>query len=359
MATAFLNGEFVELADAKVSALDAGLQHGVGVFDTMLGGVLTPEADDLNDDLDDSLDSPSDEPAGVQAWVLDMEDHLERLATSCRELGLSEDLSTDGLGRAVLETVRRSGLKRARVRLTVTGGPLNLLRRDPGSATSKPATAAPSASGQLTILIVASMATEYPETMLSRGVMAVVADTKANPFNQYESHKTLNYWWRLRELQIAAAKGAGEALVFSVTNHLCGGCVSSALLVKDGIVRTPIARGEEGASYEPGMTDPVGTDQAGGVKFKNGILPSAVLPGIARKWAIRQLATEGVVVKRSMLTVTDILEADELLLTNSSWGVLPVVQLEGKQIGAGKPGPIATQLIAAWRDELASPPVWG
>ena len=84
-----------------------------------------------------------------------------------------------------------------------------------------------------------------------------------------------------------------------------------------------------------------------------------MLPGIARRWAIRQLATEGVVVKRSMLTVTDVLEADELLLTNSSWGVLPVVQLEGRQIGAGKPGPIATQLVRAWRDELASPPVWG
>lgn len=344
MAIAFLNGEFIDVSEARVAALDAGLQHGVGVFDTMLGGVVLAEADALDDD--------APEP---QAWVLALDEHLARLATSCQELGLSNDLSTDGLSRAILETVRRSMLRRARIRITVTGGPLNLLRRDPSGKVEQPGSSG--AAGQLTILIVASAATEYPEAMLTRGVSAVIADTKANPFSAFESHKTLNYWWRLRELQLAAAKGAAEAMVFSVTNHLCGGCVSSVLLMHKGEVKTPLARGEEGATFEPGATEPA-TANAGEVKRAPGILPSPVLPSITRTWAIRQLASEGIVVRRCMLTINDLLEADEVLLCNSSWGVLPVVQVEGRLVGAGSPGSIGQRLVRAWRDELASPPLW-
>src|SRR5205814_2137459 len=64
-----------------------------------------------------------------------------------------------------------------------------------------------------TVLIVAQPVTRYPEAMFERGVTVVLADARANPLNPFEGHKTLNYWWRLRELQTAARKGAGEALV--------------------------------------------------------------------------------------------------------------------------------------------------
>ncbi len=324
MTTIFHNGRITSLSDGapQASIFDAGLQHGVGLFETMLGGCA----------------DPSDDGDSERPFVLLIDEHLERLAASARELNLASALHTGPLGEAIFATVAQSGLRRARVRLTVTGGDLNLLNRTP--AGGKPAEAhAP------TILIVAQPATEYPAAMLESGVMVSLAVARANPFDPFAAHKTLNYWWRLRELQQASSQGAAEALVFSVTRHLVGGCVSSALLVKDGQMTVPIARGEEQEAAGP----------APGVGQSSVIVPSPVLPGITRQWGVHAAAGLGVLTSRRMVTIDDVLAADEVILTNSSWGVLPVTRVEGKLIGgagATSAGPVARALMRAWRDEI-------
>lgn len=311
MATVFLNGSFLSVDDAKLSALDAGTQHAVGLFETMLGG---------NRD--------------GAPWVVELDGHMDRLSASAAELGLSPDLRAGALAEAVVETVRRSGLARARIRLTVTGGDLNMLAKP--DASGKPRAADP------TILIVAQPATNYPRTMLEGGVAASVADSKANPFNPMEGHKTLNYWWRLRELQLAGAKGAAEALVFDITNHLVGGCVSNAMIISDDTIITPIARGEEGFGEE-GPSGELEERRARGA-----YLPSAALPGITRAWLLDRASIAGLRVRRRMITIQDILAADELFLTNSSWGVLPITRVEGKPIGDGRVGPLSRKFVDEW-----------
>jgi branched-subunit amino acid aminotransferase/4-amino-4-deoxychorismate lyase len=292
MATIFLNGRFVEPGEALVSALDAGLTHGVGLFETMSGGA--------------GVDGPA---------VVRLHGHMARLAESARVLRLTDELRRAALAEAVLRTVERCGLARQRVRLTITGGDLNLLsgagrgRQDP------------------TVLIVAQEATAYPEAMFERGVAAGVADARANPLDPMAAHKTLNYWWRLSALRDAGAKGGAEALVFQVTNHLCGGCVSSAFVVKDGVLSTPIARGEE----------------------TGGGLSSPVLPGVTRAAVIDAAVELGIEVSARMLTIDDVLGADELFLTNSSWGVLPVVAVESRAIGGGAVGEMTRRLREALR----------
>ncbi|MFT3683428.1 MAG: aminotransferase class IV [Phycisphaerales bacterium] len=185
-------------------------------------------------------------------------------------------------------------------------------------------------------------ATVYPEAMLKTGVSVALADARANNFDPTQGHKTLSYWWRLRELQNAGRKGAAEALVFDVTNHLASGCVSNTFVVKGGVVITPFARGEEG--FGPG--GPTGDPESKAAPGKH--LPSPVLPGVTRAWAIDQLELKGVKVERRMVTIDDVLGADELFLTNSSWGVLPVVQLEAKPIGGRTVGPATAGLVEAW-----------
>ncbi|MDI1288341.1 MAG: aminotransferase class IV [bacterium] len=327
MTTVFLNGSFIPRHDARISAFDAAFQHGVGLFETMLA-------------VADSADEPR---------VIHLQEHLSRLATSAETLGLASSINIDALAEAVQMSIRRAAAEsretiRFRLRLTITGGDLNLLEA------ARAAGQTPGAQ-QPTILIVAQPATKYPDEIFSRGTMVVLADLKLNPLDPFQGHKTVNYWARLRELQQAAAKRAGEALVLQVSNHLAGGCVSNILLVKDEEVYTPICRGEEEEVAEG--VDGDGIDALGDSP-SSAVMPSPVLPGVVRGWALDTLKDEGVKPERRLLGLQDVLDADEVLLTNSSWGVMPVVQLESKTIGDGAVGPITRMLVERWRDVVAS-----
>ncbi|MCA9303904.1 MAG: aminotransferase class IV family protein [Phycisphaerales bacterium] len=289
--TVFLDGQFMDRADARVSAFDASVQHGVGLFETM--SALTTED-------------------GVVVEYMD--DHLDRIQASAARLGLSDEIKTGPLGDAIVQTVREARYAHARVRLTITGGDLNMLAST-GRSNHRP-----------TVMIHAQPATQYPDEMFINGITATLAAARANPLDPTAGHKTLNYWWRLRELQDAAAKGAGEAIVFQVSNHLCGGCVSNLFVVKDGELITPIAQGEE-TPVEGKIT-----------------LPSPVLPGITRLKLIGYAEEMGIKVTKRMMTIDDLLGADEVLLTNSSWRVLPVVRIEAEEVGDGKPGEVGKKL---------------
>lgn len=327
MATVFINGSFVPRHEARVSAFDAAFQHGVGLFETMLA-------------IADSADEPR---------IIHLDEHLARLATSAEALGLASSINTSALADAVRMAARQAATEsretiRFRLRLTITGGDLNLLEAARSSGNPAPAQ-------QPTILIVAQPATKYPEEIFSRGTMVVLADLKLNPLDPFQGHKTVNYWPRLRELQQAAAKHAGEAIVLQVSNHLAGGCVSNILLVKDEEVFTPICRGEEMEVAEG--VDGDGIDALGDGPT-SAVLPSPVLPGVVRQWALDTLKTEGVKTERRLLSLADVLDADEVMLTNSSWGVMPVVQVESKPIGDGAVGPITGMLVDRWRELVAS-----
>lgn len=302
--TVWINGRFVDKDQATVSAFDAGFVHGVGLFETMLAAPLP------------------DDPASSAGRVFRVHKHMERMEASARALGMAGALKVRALQELVEHVVERSGLTgpdagpgaRARVRLTVSGGDLNMLSSG-GQGPTDPG-----------VVVVVQPATRYPAEMFERGVSAVVADVRANPLNPYEGHKTLNYWWRLGALQAAAASGAGEAIILQVTNHVCGGAVSNLFAVHDGSLLTPMCRGEE----------------------LGGALPSPVLPGVTRGAIIDAAQALRVGVARRLVPIADVLDAQEVFLTNASWGVLPVVRVEGKQIGDGAPGPVTRALREAW-----------
>jgi branched-subunit amino acid aminotransferase/4-amino-4-deoxychorismate lyase len=75
-----------------------------------------------------------------------------------------------------------------------------------------------------------------------------------------------------------------------------------------------------------------------------GALPAPVLPGITRQAVIELAQQRDLPVERRMLSVEDLLDADEVFLTNSGWQLLPVSSVERKTIGEGKAGPISRQL---------------
>ena len=286
----YLDGQFVDDGDAKLSIFDAAVQHAVGLFETM---------------------------RAYSGKVFRLDAHMNRLAESAKQTGLAQSLRTEALGEAVELALKKNELTEARVRLTITGGNLAMLA---------PATGEKPPRHHPTVAITVTAPTVYPQSFFEEGVSVVVADPKANPFDPTAGHKTIQYWPRLRSLAEAAAAKAGEALWFTVTNHLCGGSVSNAFIVKSGQLHTPIARGEE----------------------PSGAIPSPVLPGVTRTVVAEVASRLNLPVHKKMLTINDVLEADELFLTNSSWLVLPVVKVEKETIGAGRPGEITAQV----REEL-------
>jgi branched-subunit amino acid aminotransferase/4-amino-4-deoxychorismate lyase len=283
----WLNGQFISREDASVGIFDAGFQHAVGLFETM---------------------------KAANGRIFRADAHLLRLTDSARDLLLTEHLRTGPLQEVLRLTLERNELDEARVRLTVTGGDLARLPGE-GRTTVDP-----------TILVVAQPPTVYPDAFFEQGVTAMIADGRDNPFHPMAGHKTLNYWPRILALQEAAARQAGEALWFTVSNHLSCGSVSNVFLVRDGVLLTPIARGEE----------------------EQGSIPSCVLPGITRA-AICEIAEgAGLDVERRMLDIELLLAADEVFLTNSSWGVLPVVGVEKETIGSGAVGEMTKRLREGW-----------
>ena len=293
----WLNGDFVERDDARISAFDASVQHAVGLFETMLA---------------------------VDGRVFKLHEHIDRLNRSARELNLTESLRTNALAEAVRRVAEHTNLPRARIRLTLTGGDLNML-----AATAQ-------GPANPTVLIVAQPATPYPETLFQRGASALIAEPRLNPLDPFEGHKTISYWRRLRELQRAAANGLDEALFLQISNHLACGAVSNLFLVREGTLHTPIARTEE----DP---DP-------------NALRSPVLPGVTRSVIIDIAHAMGVGCARRMLSIDDLLEADEAFLTNASWGVLPLVRVEAAAIGDGAPGPLTLELREKWAHAVAHQP---
>lgn len=280
----FLNGQLIDAGQARISADDGGFQHAVGLFETMsvYGG-----------------------------RTFRMEEHLHRLATSAKELGLARELNTAPLAEAVCQTIAANAATEARLRLTITAGSLSMLRGEGEQPVVTP-----------TILITMSEPTTYDPAYFDEGITVLIAPPMANPMDPTAGHKTLNYWPRLRTLRQAASVGAGEAIWLNVSNHLAGGAISNIFLAKDDELLTPYARGEEVA----------------------GALPAPVLPGITRQAVIEIAESQGVTVTRRMLNIEDLLGADEVFLTNSSWQILPVIKVEKHPIGDGRVGQLTQNL---------------
>lgn len=266
----FLNDRLVEVEQAHVSVRDSGLLYGAGLFETM---------------------------RSHNGVVFRLEDHLDRLLTSAEALSIHHALDRKTLTEATYEVLAANQSGDARLRLTLTNGPI--------AETIEQAFP--------TLLITATRLQRYPSKYYQAGVMVVLCPYRQNTTEPICGHKTTNYYPRLLALTLARQKGATEALWFTTDNRLAEGCISNVFLVKDGVLYTPS-------------------------------LATPVLAGIARKAVGGIAGNESIELIEKDLHISDVLEADEIFLTNVVMEVMPVVAVERHAIGDGKVGPITVQL---------------
>ncbi len=292
MSDVWLDGTFVDENEAGVSIRDTGLLHGIGVFTTM-------RARD-----------------GV---VVRIDQHLARIRESCETLLIPLLPKDEVILDAATSLLQRNGLGDARLRLTVTRGvtqndPVHGLRIDP------------------TTLLTAAPFEPYPAELIQKGMtVAVIDEYKLNPYDVQAGHKTLCYMSRLNSLNNAVKQGAGEALWFNVHNFLQSGSISNVFLVKTGRILTPPTNVE--------LRDET-------VRAATAYPQSNVLPGITRAAVIDEARDDGIEVITKGLSIADLLDADEVFVTNSIMGVMPVSRIERRPVGNEKPGEITRRIAA-------------
>ena len=275
----YLDGKFVDDAEAKVSVFDHGLLYGDGVFE------------------------------GIRLYggnIFRLEEHLERLEYSAKAIMLELPLTRDEIRAATCETCRQNGLTDAYIRLVVTRGVGDL-------------GLAPWLCPKPTIFIIASKISLYPKEHYDNGLAIVTVPTRRiGPASLPPAIKSLNYLNNILGKIEAKLFGALEAIMLNEQGYVAECTADNVFIVHKGTIITPAA--SQGA-----------------------------LKGITRG-AVIDIATElGVPLQESDMTRYDIWCADECFLTGSGAEVIPVVKLDGRVIGSGKPGPITHRVLEAFR----------
>jgi len=226
--------------------------------------------------------------------------HLHRLFDTVALLDLRTDTDIDRLTIAVRDVLAANALDRARLRITLTPGDLRV--------------------GRPTTLVTAAPLPEYPPEWYGEGISVVVTSFKQWAGDPTYGYKTGCYFPRILARREAQNKGADEALWFTATNRLAEGCFTNVFLVKAGTLHTP------------------GRD-------------TPVLPGVTREAVAEQVRTLDIPYDdETELLIDDLLGAEEVFLTASTMGVVPVTRVERHQVGDGAVGPVTTRLMQAYRD---------
>jgi D-alanine transaminase len=110
--------------------------------------------------------------------------------------------------------------------------------------------------------------------------------------------------------QKGRAEGNDETILYNEDGHVTEGAASNVFVVKDGVISTPP-------------------------------LDNQVLPGITRLMLLDILRKDGTIpVEERVVSLQEIRDADEIWFTSSTKEVAPVIEVDGKPVGSGKPGPV-------------------
>ncbi|GAH58364.1 unnamed protein product, partial [marine sediment metagenome] len=192
----FLNDKLVDINKACISVTDSGFLYGAGLFETM---------------------------RSYDGVVFALKDHLDRLFFSAGCLSINNPYNRKYLTDAIYKVLQANKLTDARLRLTLTNGPMSESEEH-----RKP-----------TLLITATKLRPYPAEYYKKGIMVVLCPFRQNPNEPTCGHKTTSYFSRMIALNSAHQKRASEALWFTTDNRLAEGCISNVFLVKDSVLYTP------------------------------------------------------------------------------------------------------------------------
>ena len=278
MNEAFLNGRFVESIAASLPATDRGLLYGYGLFETM---------------------------RARSGRVFRLEEHYRRLSAGASLLDIALPLTHDDLGNVIDELTRRNGLEDARLRLTVTAGPMP----EAGKATPS-------------FLLTATAVSDYPASQYLRGMAAIVSRIRRNETSPLSRVKSLNRLDSVLAREQARREGADEAILLNTKGAVAEGSASNVFVVRSGRPLTPA-------------------------------VVSGALPGVTRAAVIDLARETGIDCIEAEITSETLADCDEAFLTGAIMGVMPLTRIDGRVLGHGRPGPITVAVRRLYEQAVA------
>lgn len=273
-----------------------------------LNGEFVPEKDAKVSVYDHGLLYGDGAFEGIRVYsgrVFKFREHIERLYRSAHAMMITLPITQDEMAEAVLKTLRTNGIKDGYVRITVTRGVgLGLDPRVCNTAT---------------VVIMTDKLSLYPEEMYRDGLQVVTVSTRVPPAQSLEPRiKSLGKYVINIQAKIEANRvGAGEGLMLNTEGYVAEGTGDNIFLVKDGKFVTP-------PPY------------------------AGILEGITRNTVIDLARDMGIATEESLFTLFEVYVADECFLTGTAAEVAPVVKVDGRTIGSGRPGPITGRLTEAF-----------
>jgi branched-chain amino acid aminotransferase len=258
---------------------------------------------------------------GIRAYharVFKLKEHIDRLFCSARSILLQVPLSHAELMAAVIETCRRNQLRDGYIRLVVTRGP-GTLGLNPNRC-KKPS-----------VIIIAGKIQLYPPELYQNGMEIVTVPTVRNLHSALNpAIKSLNYLNNIMAKIEANNAGCEEAIMLNAEGFISECTGDNIFIVKEGHLMTPP-------------------------------LAAGALYGITRRVVMELAAKAHLNVSEPNLTRYDLFNADECFLTGTGAEVVPIVKVDGRVIGAGKPGRVTTELVAQYHalTKTSGEPIYG
>ena len=269
-----------------------------------LDGKLVGEADAKISVFDHGLLYGDGVFEGIRVYngrVFELEAHIKRLYESAKTIRLEVPMSRSKLISAVEKTVEANSVIDGYIRLVVTRG-VGTLGLNPFICEN----------GRL--FIIADNIQLYPEDLYEKGMKVISAATVRNHLLALPPQiKSLNYLNNILAKIEALDNDVPEAIMYNHEGYVAEATGDNVFIVKNGVIYTPP-------------------------------IEAGALEGITWSVVIRLAKEENIEVVEKNLTRCDLYICDEFFLTGTAAEVIGIVEIDGRVIGDGKPGPI-TRLL--------------
>jgi len=247
---------------------------------------------------------------GIRAYngiIFKLREHLDRLYRSAHMIMLEIPLAKVKMQEAVIATMKANNLKDAYIRVVVSRGEGDL-GLDPRKCKNP------------NVVIITDKIVLYPQELYEKGMEIITVPTRRNiPEAINPQIKSLNYLNNILAKIEAINSGYQEAIMLNHDGLVVECTGDNIFILKENVLLTPPAY-------------------------------LGALKGITRDTVIELARKKGIEVKEDVITRYDLYNAQECFLTGTAAEIVPVVKIDGRVIGNGKPGKITLQLIEDFRE---------